>query len=86
MVKNGNSVNFQVKYTSFFQMKKCRDVTVGYTTENKCEEWPVQNCTIEKVTVKNTAPNSKCERNTMEVISFCKWFIHATFFASGLRA
>ena len=40
-------------------MEKCRDITVGYTTEQKCDKWPQQVCTLDKVISKNTTPDTK---------------------------
>lgn len=48
-------------------MEKCRDITIGYTTEQKCDKWPQQVCTLEKVTSKNTTPETKCEKTPREV-------------------
>ena len=43
-------------------MEKCRDITIGYTTEQKCDKWPQQVCTLEKVTSKNTTPETKVRK------------------------
>jgi len=48
-------------------MEKCRDITVGYTTEQKCDKWPQQVCTLEKVISKNTTPDTKCQKIPRDV-------------------
>lgn len=48
-------------------MEKCRDITTGYTTEQKCDKWPQQVCTLEKVVSKNTTPETKCEKKPRDV-------------------
>jgi len=48
-------------------MEKCRDITVGYTTEQKCDKWPQQVCSLEKVISKNTTPETKCEKKPRDV-------------------
>jgi len=48
-------------------MEKCRDITIGYTTEQKCDKWPQQVCTLEKVMSKSTTPETKCEKRPREI-------------------
>ena len=48
------------------QMKKCKEVTEGYTTREDCDEWPVQRCSIEKKKVKKYTPETKCYKEPRE--------------------
>lgn len=48
-------------------MEKCRTVTVGYTAEQKCDKWPQQVCSLDKVTSKRTTPETKCEKKSRDV-------------------
>jgi len=48
------------------QMKKCKEVTEGYTTRQDCDEWPVQRCSIEKKKVKKYTPETKCYKEPRE--------------------
>jgi len=48
------------------QMKKCKEVTEGYTTREDCDEWPVQKCSIEKKKVKKYTPETKCYKEPRE--------------------
>merc|ERR1712150_276439 len=38
--------------------EKCEDVTQGYTTEQKCTKWPVQQCQASKENVKKYSPET----------------------------
>ena len=53
------TLELELYYNKKFQMEKCRDITVGYTTEQKCDKWPQQVCTLDKVISKNTTPDTK---------------------------
>ena len=56
-------------------MEKCRDITVGYTTEQKCDKWPQQVCTLDKVISKNTTPDTKV--SSFQPIANMKiWYVH----------
>lgn len=48
-------------------MEKCRDVTIGYTTEQKCDKWPQQVCNLDKVVSKKTTPDTKCQKKPREI-------------------
>ncbi|CAB4061960.1 unnamed protein product [Lepeophtheirus salmonis] len=48
-------------------VEKCKDVTEGYTTKNKCEKWPKQVCTLTKKTVKRYTPNTQCRQVPKEI-------------------
>jgi len=47
--------------------KKCQEVSVGYTTKEECDEWPVQKCSVEKKLVKKYTPMTGCEKVPREV-------------------
>jgi len=49
------------------QMKKCKEVTEGYTTREDCDEWPVQRCSIEKKKVKKYTPETKCHKEPKQM-------------------
>ena len=49
------------------QMKKCKEVTEGYTTREECDEWPVERCSIEKNKVKKYTPETKCYKEPREL-------------------
>ena len=36
--------------------RKCEDVTTGFTSSQKCSDWPVQKCDVQKKKVKNILP------------------------------
>jgi len=44
------------------QETKCEDVTVGYTTEKKCKNWPRSECTVKKALVKKYSPVTSCKK------------------------
>ena len=48
-------------------MEKCKDVTIGLVTENKCEVWPVQQCQVENRTVTHTQPRTDCRKEPREL-------------------
>ena len=48
-------------------MEKCKDVTIGLVTENKCEVWPVQQCEVENRTVTHTQPRTDCRKEPREL-------------------
>ena len=35
---------------------------LGLKTEEKCDKWPVNKCSIEKATVRKYTPETKCEK------------------------
>jgi len=47
--------------------EKCTDVTVGYTTEPKCEKWARQECNVVKQEVKKYSPVTSCTKEPREV-------------------
>ncbi len=49
------------------QVRKCREVTQGYTTEEQCDLWPKQVCELEKKTVVRTSPETECRKVPREV-------------------
>ena len=63
--------------TLIFQIEKCQDVTLGYSTEKQCDKWPKTVCELNKVTRKRYTPETKCEKSRREVI---KDFIQALFY------
>ena len=45
--------------------KKCEDVQgPGFLTEEKCDTWPVEKCTVEKVSVNKTTPETSCREES----------------------
>ncbi|XP_040575579.1 uncharacterized protein [Lepeophtheirus salmonis] len=40
----------------------CREVVNGYKSEEKCQEWPVQRCSLKTELVTKTSPETKCEK------------------------
>ena len=40
-------------------MEKCREVTQGYTTNQECDKWPQQVCSLSKQTVKKYSPETE---------------------------
>ena len=36
----------------------------GYRTEQKCDTWPVEKCTVEKVSVTKTTPQTSCREES----------------------
>ena len=51
----------------FFQIEKCQDVTLGYSTEKQCDKWPKTVCELNKVTRKRYTPETKCDKTRREV-------------------
>ena len=47
--------------------KKCKEVTVGYTTKDECDEWPVEKCSVEKKLVKKVTPEIGCHKEPVEL-------------------
>ena len=47
---------------STVNMEKCEDVTVGLKTEQRCEVWPTQRCSVETKTVQHSSPNTQCRK------------------------
>jgi len=62
-----HEVEDQVPVCNTVMMKKCNPVTQGYTTKEVCDEWPVQQCTVEEKTVKKHTPDTKCDKKPFEV-------------------
>ena len=44
--------------------EKCEDVRVGFLIEQKCDTWPVEKCTVEKVSVTKTTPDTSCREES----------------------
>jgi hypothetical protein len=42
-------------------------VTQGYTTEEKCSNWPLQRCTLQKQKVKKYSPETECKKVPFEL-------------------
>jgi len=47
--------------------KKCEQIVQGYTERNECDEWPREQCTIEKKKVKKYTPMTGCEKVPREL-------------------
>ena len=41
---------------------KCQEKSVGYNKKTECREWPREECTVTKVTVKKTFPDTRCKK------------------------
>ena len=54
-------------FNFFFQIEKCQDVTLGYSTEKQCDKWPKTVCELNKVTRKRYTPETKCDKTRREV-------------------
>ena len=44
------------------QDTKCNENIVGYSKQVDCVEWPREECTVARVTVKKTIPDTRCEK------------------------
>ncbi len=42
-------------------------MTQGYTTEEKCSNWPLQRCTLQKQKVKKYSPETECKKVPFEL-------------------
>jgi hypothetical protein len=51
------------------QERKCKDVTEGFKTVNKCDTWPVEKCSLEKKLVKKYTPQSSCQKVPKDMCS-----------------
>jgi len=49
------------------QDEKCTDETVGYTTQTKCQQWPRQQCSVTKKTIKKYTPMTSCAKEPREL-------------------
>merc|ERR1711890_129159 len=47
--------------------KKCEEVTSGYTTQQKCSEWPREECSVTKKEVKKYPPITGCHKVPIEL-------------------
>ena len=52
---------------STVNMEKCEDVTVGLKTEQKCEIWPTQRCSVESRRVNHTSPSTQCRKEPRQM-------------------
>ena len=43
------------------QDRMCKEETSGYTTQEKCEDWPRQECTVVKKKVSPSPPGSNTD-------------------------
>jgi len=48
-------------------IEKCQDVTLGYSTEKKCDKWPKTVCELETVTRKRYTPETKCTKKPRQI-------------------
>merc|ERR1711936_180623 len=46
---------------------KCEDVTSGYTSSEKCSNWPVQKCDVQRKPVKKFTPETSCSKVPVEL-------------------
>ena len=42
--------------------EKCEEQQVGYATEQKCDKWPREVCTVERRKVKKSSPRIGCDK------------------------
>jgi len=49
------------------QDEKCVDKTVGYTTQTECQQWPRQQCSVKKQTIKKFTPMTSCAKEPREL-------------------
>ena len=50
-------------------MEKCEDVTVGLKTEQRCEVWPTQRCSVDTRTVQHSSPSTQCRKEPRSLCS-----------------
>merc|ERR1712227_416261 len=62
MGEEDSVVNCKTEYE-----EKCEIVTIGLNSEEKCDSWPVEKCTVEKKKVKKYRPDTKCIKEPREV-------------------
>ena len=48
-------------------MEKCRDVRIGLKTEQRCEVWPTQRCSVDTRTVNHTSPSTQCRKEPRQI-------------------
>ena len=41
---------------------KCQEKVAGYSKQVDCKEWPREECTVARVTVMKTIPDTRCEK------------------------
>ena len=46
---------------------KCEDVTSGYTSSQKCSNWPVEKCDVSKQPVTKYTPETQCNKVPVEL-------------------
>ena len=46
---------------------KCEDVTSGYTSSQKCSNWPVEKCDVSKQPVTKYTPETECNKVPVEL-------------------
>ena len=63
----GYEVEEQFPNCTTVNMEKCEDVTIGLITENRCEVWPVQQCSVENRTVTHSNPKTECRKEPREL-------------------
>eukprot|EP00095_Tigriopus_kingsejongensis_P012048 maker-scaffold90_size386344-snap-gene-1.24 protein:Tk12048 transcript:maker-scaffold90_size386344-snap-gene-1.24-mRNA-1 annotation:"hypothetical protein" len=49
------------------QEEKCEDISLGYTTEQKCTKWPKQVCNTQRQNVKKYTPETDCKKVAREL-------------------
>ena len=42
--------------------EKCKESLIGYTTEQKCDQWPREVCSVEKRKVNKSSPRTGCDK------------------------
>ena len=57
-----HNVTDQVPVCVTMNKTKCQPETVGLVTQERCEVWPVQRCSVEDRQVVKTTPETKCQK------------------------
>ena len=65
--QEGTEVEEQFPVCTTVNMTQCEDVTLGLTTEQECEVWPVQQCEVEDRKVTHTQPRTECRKEPREL-------------------
>ena len=63
--KKSHDVTEDVVNCETLEEENCENIEgPGYRTEQKCDTWPVEKCTVEKVSVTKTTPQTSCREES----------------------